>query len=66
MGSLSVFHWLIVMLVFVAVWVVPPIKIIQKAGYSGWWVLLVFVPLLNVIMLWVFAFADWPNLAKRT
>jgi uncharacterized membrane protein YhaH (DUF805 family) len=65
MGGLSIFHWLIVIAV-AAIWIIPAIKIIQKAGYSGWWVLLAFVPLVNIIMLWVFAFADWPNVAKRT
>jgi hypothetical protein len=64
MGSLSVFHLLIVILVL-AIIIVPGVKIIQKAGYSGWWILLWFVPLANIIMLWVFAFADWPNLAKQ-
>ena len=46
--------------VYLPVW-----KIIRKAGYSGWWVLIWIVPLVNLIMLWVFAFSDWPNLAKR-
>lgn len=36
------------------------VAIIRKAGYSGWWVLTMFVPLLNVVMLVVFAFAEWP------
>jgi uncharacterized membrane protein YhaH (DUF805 family) len=65
MGSFSIFHWLI-LIVTLATWIVPPIKILSKAGYSGWWVLLLFVPLVNIIVLWVFAFADWPILAKRT
>jgi uncharacterized membrane protein YhaH (DUF805 family) len=63
MGSLSIFHFLIVILVL-ASFIVPVVKIIQKAGYSGWWILLWFVPFANIIMLWVFAFADWPNLAR--
>jgi hypothetical protein len=65
MGSLSIFHFLIVILVL-ATFIVPVVKIIKKAGYSGWWTLLWFVPLANIIMLWVFAFADWPNLVKRS
>ena len=44
----------------------PVGKILSRVGFSGWWSLLALVPLVNVIMLWVFAFADWPNLAKRT
>ena len=64
MGSISIWHWIIV-IVTLATAIVPPVKILGKAGYSGWWVLLGFVPLVNLIMLWVFAFADWPALAKR-
>lgn len=37
------------------------VRVLHKAGYSGWWVLLVFVPLVNLIMVWVFAFAEWPR-----
>lgn len=36
------------------------VRIINKAGYSGWWVLTALVPVLNVVMIVVFAFADWP------
>ena len=39
---------------------VPVAQIIHKAGYSRLWILAWFVPLLNVIMLWVFAFSRWP------
>jgi hypothetical protein len=61
----SVVHWLI-LLVVLSIWVIPAVKIVQKAGYSGWWVALAIVPLINIVMLWVFAFADWPSLARRT
>ena len=40
-------------------------RIVRKAGYSGWWCLVMLVPLVNVIMLWVFAFADWPALKRH-
>jgi|SRR6478609_1023621 hypothetical protein len=46
-----------------AVWVVfviAYIKIISRAGYSGWWVLIMLVPIVNVVMLLVFAFKEWP------
>jgi hypothetical protein len=58
-GSLSIWH-VVIFLVMVAVFIIPYVKIIKKAGYSGWWVLTMFIPLLNFIMLWVFAFARWP------
>jgi K+-transporting ATPase A subunit len=40
-------------------------RIVHRAGYSRWWLLTMLVPLLNVIMIWVFAFADWPAQASR-
>ena len=57
---------LIGIVIVLVVFVIPLVKIIRKAGYSGWWILIWLVPLANIVMLWVFAFADWPNLAKRS
>ena len=59
----GLFH-LVAFLIGIAIYAVPAIKIIQKAGYSGWWFLVSFVPLVNLIMLWVFAFAEWPNVKR--
>lgn len=41
------------------------VRILHKAGYSGWWSLLTLVPMLNIAMIWVFAFSDWPALKAR-
>ena len=40
-------------------------RVARKAGYSGWWCLTMLVPVVNVVMLWVFAFADWPALKRH-
>jgi uncharacterized membrane protein YhaH (DUF805 family) len=61
MGAFSGLYWLIMIAVTV-IWLIPAIKILHKAGYSGWWCLLLFVPVVNIVMYWVFAFARWPNL----
>jgi hypothetical protein len=61
----SVIVGLPIILVIVAFVAMPVWKIIRKAGFSGWWALLYFVPLVNIAMLWVFAFSYWPSLAKR-
>ena len=53
------FHWLVGLIGFL-VFAIPAIKILHKSGYSGWWVIASFIPFVNVIMLWVFAFARWP------
>jgi hypothetical protein len=63
MGSMSIWHWLILMIMFVVVpviWIVPVWRIVSRTGYSGAWSLLGFVPILNIILLWVFAFSKWP------
>jgi uncharacterized membrane protein YhaH (DUF805 family) len=52
----------VVSLLVLVVWLVPTVKILHKAGYSGWWCILSLIPLVNIIFLWVFAFADWPAL----
>lgn len=45
---------------FWLLFVIAYVKIISKAGYSGWWILVMLIPLVNVIMLLVFAFKEWP------
>ncbi|MBS4050157.1 MAG: hypothetical protein KGZ69_03020 [Methylomonas sp.] len=37
-------------------------RIIQKAGFDGRWTLVLLVPVVNIIMIWIFAFSRWPNL----
>ncbi|HUA81701.1 MAG TPA: hypothetical protein VL997_15090 [Dyella sp.] len=45
--------------------VIPAWKIVAKAGYNGAWSLLIFVPLVNIIMMYVFAFSQWPTERSR-
>ena len=60
MGAFSPIHWLIVF-VLVSL-LIPSARILERAGYSRLWCLLAFVPLVNFIALWVFAYAKWPAL----
>lgn len=39
-------------------------RILQKAGLDPRWALILLVPVVNVIMIWVFAFCAWPNLLE--
>jgi uncharacterized membrane protein YhaH (DUF805 family) len=55
---------LIVFVVVLAIFLPPQIKILHKAGYSGGWILISFIPIVNIVMIWVFAYADWPSLAR--
>ena len=54
LGFLGVYA--VVLLVAVVVYV----TIVRKAGYSGWWVLTLLVPVVNLVMIAVFAFSEWP------
>jgi uncharacterized membrane protein YhaH (DUF805 family) len=45
-------------IVVIAFW--AQVNIIRRAGYSGWWVLILFVPVVSWIMILIFAFAQWP------
>jgi hypothetical protein len=67
MSSLSIWHWIVVLVVALLIWAFVAVfgRIANRAGYSRWWLLTMFVPVLNLIMLWVFAFADWPVLKPR-
>lgn len=40
-------------------------RIATRAGYSGWWSLTMLIPIVNVIVVWLFAFAEWPALAHQ-
>lgn len=47
-----------------ALFMFPIGKVIHRTGYSGWWVLLWFVPVANLIVLWLWAYARWPVLDR--
>jgi hypothetical protein len=44
---------------------VPAMQIAHKAGYSRLWAVIIFVPLINIVLLWAFAFARWPVLLSH-
>lgn len=59
MGTMGIV-WLVILALFIFVYW----KIFSKAGYSGWISLLLIVPLVNLIVIIWFAFADWPVLKQ--
>ncbi len=65
MGGISIWH-IIVFLLVLAFFVVPVVKIVKRAGFSGWWCLLLLVPFVNWVMLYVFAFSRWPNMPENS
>jgi hypothetical protein len=63
MGILIIFYVMFIAAI-VAVTVMAWWKICKKAGYSGWLGLLMIVPIANLVLLLVVAFADWPVLKE--
>ncbi|MFC3033387.1 hypothetical protein ACFOEE_12740 [Pseudoalteromonas fenneropenaei] len=58
-GGISIWQLLIILIiVLIPLLLFRPIA--KKAGYSGWWALIMLVPIVNLIIVWVFAFAKWP------
>ncbi len=60
MGAFSIWH-IAGLLIIVALLVFPIVRILQKAGFSGWWAALLFIPWANIIGLWVFASIRWKH-----
>ena len=50
---------------FSALGIAAGASIVRKAGYSPWWVITGFLPVVNVVMVITFAFADWPILQEN-
>ena len=39
---------------------VPIMRILKRTGFSPAWVLILFVPIVNLVFLWIYAFMRWP------
>nr|WP_244826976.1 hypothetical protein [Caballeronia sp. TF1N1] len=61
MSSLSTWSCLAVLVICI-VMLYPYVRIVQRTGYSGWWLITLCIPGVNLIMPWVFAMARWPAL----
>jgi hypothetical protein len=59
-GMYGPLHWLL-FVAFVVVVVYPIGRILRRIGFSPLWSVLVFVPVLNVLGVWILAFTDWPK-----
>jgi hypothetical protein len=51
---------LFVYLAILVVGIVAAVKVVTKAGYSGWWVLITIIPLVGTVFVFIFAFSTWP------
>lgn len=56
---------LVMMFIILLIFVFPVWRIVKRTGHSGWWSLLMFVPLVNFIGLWFLAFVRWPAIDRQ-
>ena len=63
MNSFSLWRWIIFLIIVgVPFWFFS--HAVRKAGFFPWWATLDIAPVVNIIMLWVFAYAKWPAFPK--
>lgn len=60
MGDISIWQSILILFIFflIPLFVFGPVA--KKAGYSRWWALLLVIPIINLVLIWVFAFIKWP------
>ena len=57
---------LLLAVVYVLLIAVPACRLIRRLGFRGAWGLLALVPGLNILCLWILAFARWPRRRRHT
>ena len=63
MWQYGIAHW--VFFTAVVLLIIYPIgRILRRLGFSPLWSVLVFLPVLNLLSLWVLAFTEWPSARK--
>ena len=55
-----VIAYIAVVAVLFVIYIVAYTNVISRAGYSRWWILILLVPVVNLIMMLVFCFKEWP------
>ena len=60
MWGYGIAHWLFFTVVVVII-VYPIGRTLRRLGFSPFWSVLVFIPLVNLLSLWILAFSDWPS-----
>ena len=60
---MEIFYILVAAFAVFVLWLCT--KILDKAGINKAWALCLLVPIVNIIMLWAFAFIHWPGLKNK-
>jgi hypothetical protein len=49
-----------------SLFVIPLARVFHRAGWNGWMALLFPIPIVGIMLLWVFAFRHWPALDGKS
>jgi hypothetical protein len=60
MWGYGIAHWLFFTVVVVII-VYPIGRTLRRLGFSPFWSVLVFIPVVNLVSLWILAFSDWQS-----
>ena len=60
----NVGYWVIFAIYLIATGV-PTARILARIGHSRWWTVLYFIPLVNIVALWILAYRRWPAVDQR-
>jgi hypothetical protein len=63
MDRVTLGYWTI-LAIYLIVTGIPTARILARTGYSRWWTLLYFIPLVSVVALWVLAYRRWPSVDR--
>ncbi|WP_428839710.1 hypothetical protein [Burkholderia dolosa] len=56
---------LMVLPIFYGLFLYPYARVLRRTGHSGWWVLALLIPGVNLAAIWIFAFAGWPAIDRK-
>lgn len=54
--------WFVIGLILYSLaFLIPSVKLLQRAGYPLYFAIFSVIPVLNIVALWMYAFSSWPN-----
>lgn len=62
---MTILTLVLLILIFAVLAGFPILSIIRKAGLSDLWSILGFIPIINIIVLWIVALKRWPSLDEK-
>lgn len=60
---MEIFYLLVAVFAIFVLWLCS--MILTKAGIDKFWVFTLLIPVVNILMIWVFAFTDWPGVKNK-